>query len=528
MNKKVISVIAAAALSAGMLSSCGGKEQQLQKGAEVILSGDEIYPVKCEDTLTVWVNLDARLEGKYENFGDTPLAKELEKETGIKAEYIHPQAGQDAEQFNIMLSSNELPDIVIYNWGSYGGGAESAINEEYIYGMNDIFKNYAPALSKFLSENPEVDKKIKTDSGEYFAFPFVRGEEWMTCAQGLILRKDWLDKLNLPEPKTLDELETVLRGFKTLGADAPLVLSPIQIDAVIYAYGTTSNFYVSDGKVIYGPSTEEYKKGLERLASWYDEGLLDNNFVSVDTKYIQSKMLNSNAGAFYGYVVSGMGALLDAKPSDEFQLTAVAQMTLDGGKPEFSYKEDKVLPTYVAAITTNCKNPELAARYLDFGFTEKGHMLYNFGIEGVSYTMEDGNPVFTDLIKNNPDGLTFTQAAVQYTKAAASGIFVHDPRYVKQSLTYPEQQQHAYDVWSDTNMAQHLLPPITLKADELDAASEVLSNINTYVAEMQTAFITGKKDINSEYDEYKNQLNEYQLPKLMEYYQSALDRYNRR
>lgn len=427
-----------------------------------------------------------------------------------------------------MLASDELPDIVVYNWGSYSGGAETAINEEYIYNLNDIIKNYAPALSALLKEKPDVDKKIKTDGGNYFAFPFVRGEEWMTCGQGLVLRKDWLDKLGLEESKTIDELEEVLRGFKKLGATAPLVLNPSQVNAIVYAYGSTTNFHMNDGKVVYGPSTKEYKDAIEKMAAWYKEGIIDNNFVSVDSKYIQSRMLNGNAGAFYGYVVSGIGALLDAKPDDEFDLVAVAQPTLNGGKPEFSYKEDDVLPACSAAITKNCKNPELAARFLDFGFTDAGHMLYNFGIEGESYEMKDGKPVFTDLIKNNPDGLTFAQASVLYTKGAYSGTFVHDPEYVNQSLTYPDQQKHAYDIWSDTNMDKHLLPPLTLKSEQLDETSEYLSNIGTYVSEKQTAFITGKEDINASYDEFLKQLDEYQLPKVIKYYQSALERYNER
>ena len=255
MNKKIISTVVAASLCTAMLSACGSGKQAGGDAAEVKLNGDAIYPVECEDTLTVWTNLDTRLDGRVENFGETPLAKELERQTGIKVEYIHPQAGQEAEQFNIMLASNELPDIVIYNWSSYGGGAETAINEQYIYKLNDIIDNYAPALKKYLSENKEVDKKIKTDDGNYFAFPFVRGEEWMTCGQGLILRKDWLDKLNLKEPQTLDELENVLKGFKTLGAKAPLALTTAQLQLIFYAYETAPGFYMDDGKVKYGPIT---------------------------------------------------------------------------------------------------------------------------------------------------------------------------------------------------------------------------------------------------------------------------------
>lgn len=524
-TRTIAGFCAAILLVSGALSSCGNNT--VATGSPVTLNGDAIYPVQCDDTLTYWMSLDARLEGTYANFGETPLAKELEKQTGIKIEYIHPQAGQGGEQFNIMLASNELPDMVTYDWVNYGSGPDTAIEEEYIYSLNDAIDKYAPALKQYLADNPEVDKKVKTDSGNYFAFPFVRGEEWMACAQGLILRKDWLDKLGMDEPKTLDELEEVLRGFKSLGATAPLVLSASQLQMVLFAYGVAPGFYVDDGKVIYGYAQDECRQAIERLASWYAEGLLDNNLVSVDNKYIQARVLNGDAGAYCGYVVSGMGALLDAKPNEEFDLVAVAQPTLDGGRPEFGYAEDIVLSTSAVAVSTNCWNLELASRFLDYGYTEKGHMLYNFGIEGESYEMVDGKPVFTDLITNNPDGLTFAQAAVRYTRSPSSGIFVHDPEYVRQSLTYPEHQQHAYDVWSDSNMTEHIMPPITLQAEEQSESTDIMNNISTYFAEKYVAYITGKESLDT-FDDMVAQLNEYGLERVVEIRQAAYDRYIKR
>ena len=53
---------------------------------------------------------------------------------------------------------------------------------------------------------------------------------------------------------------------------------------------------------------------------------------------------------------------------------------------------------------------QLAAKVLDYGYSEKGRMLYNFGIEGESYEMVDAYPKYTEKIINNPDGLSMTEA----------------------------------------------------------------------------------------------------------------------
>ena len=84
------------------------------------------------------------------------------------------------------------------------------------------------------------------------------------------------------------------------------------------------------------------------------------------------------------------------------------------------------------AISRNCKKPELAARFLDYGYTEEGHNLFNFGIEGVSYEWKDGYPTYTELITDNPDGLTMTESMNMYMQSGYSGMFVQDQRYIEQ------------------------------------------------------------------------------------------------
>ncbi len=511
-----------------IFSGCTGKiDTAVSNGSPIKLNGDSIYPVTCDDTLTFWMGLNGTLAQSYENFGDAPIGRELEKQTGIKIEYIHPQTGQNQEQFNIMLASNELCDMVQYNWPIYPGGPDAAIKDDYIYALNDYMEEYAPALSAFLSENNDVDKKIKTDSGNYYIFPFVRGADWLCTYQGLILRSDWLEQTGLSVPKSIAEFENVLNEFKGISGNAPLFLTPVQRNVIMNAYGIGDNFYLDNsGTVCYGPAQSEYKKVLETMNKWYANGLLNPDFASLDSKKQTSSILNGEIGAYYGAVVGGIGSRLDAKSDPNFNLVGITQITENGDAiPEFSPMDDNVNLAVGTAISKNCKNLELAMRYLDFGYTDAGYMLYNFGIEGESYEMVNGEPQFTDLLKNNPDGKSFTQMAPQYVKASYSGSFVQDERYVKASLSYPEVQQAAYDNWSITNMKKHLMPPVTVLPEELDEASNIQANINTYVDEMYLKFVTGREPIES-FDKYIAQLEEFGLSKLIAMKQSALERYN--
>ncbi len=133
-----------------------------------------------------------------------PFYEQYEKKTNVKLEFIHPPAAQEKESFNLMIASQDFPDIVEYGWQGYPGGTQKAIEDKVIVKLNDVVDKYAPELKKFTSENPDIAKQYKTDIGALYVFPALSIEHNDYNA-GFILRKDWLDELNLAVPETVDE-----------------------------------------------------------------------------------------------------------------------------------------------------------------------------------------------------------------------------------------------------------------------------------------------------------------------------------
>ena len=102
-------------------------------------------------------------------------------------EYIHPNDQQTVEQFNLMIASDELPDVIEYDWtgrsaGSYPGGPEKAIQDGVILELNDLIDQYAPNLKKKLDADPALDQMVKTDSGKYYVFPMIRNPSGSSSA----------------------------------------------------------------------------------------------------------------------------------------------------------------------------------------------------------------------------------------------------------------------------------------------------------------------------------------------------------
>ena len=71
------------------------------------------------------------------------------------------------------------------------------------------------------------------------------------------------------------------------------------------------------------------------------------------------------------------------------------------------------------SISANCENPELALEFLNYFFTEDGSLIVNYGVEG--YTWErtaDGEAAWTEVVTNNPDGMSAQTAVNAYTGTA--------------------------------------------------------------------------------------------------------------
>ncbi len=549
--KQALALVMSASLTVGILAGCGtsgttsgttatpgnttGANVEGTTAGETGTS-DFAYPMTGDRSLTYWADLNTSAAANYTNLGDTPFGKGLMENTGVNITFLHPPTGQREEQFSLMLADGDLTDLMEYHWMTFPGGPEKAIADGTIISLNEVIDKYCPNLKKYLAEHPEVDRQAKTDDGNYYMFPFVRGDEELRVTNGLWIRQDWLDELNLPLPTTIDEWHTALTAFKEQkGANAPFTYEynndalnqnfPFQ-----FSFNTTKMFYVGDdGKVHFGAAEENFKEYLTVMNQWYSEGLLDPDLATQQVDQVSAKMTNGTSGASTGWAGSRAGvwtkAALATDPNYNLQPAPVP--TSENVPVVTMGQIENVIPNDGGvAITTSCKDIETAARMLDWAYSEEGHMYYNFGTEGVSYTMQDGNPVYTDEIMNNPNGWPVAQAMSAYIRGNYNGPFVQDLRYLKQYYTY-DGQKKSNATWFVEDSGKHNLPPITATAEESDEFSTIMNEINTYRDEMMLKFILGTENLDN-FDTYVQNMKTMGLDRALEIENAALTRYNNR
>lgn len=544
-TKRATALTLSVLMAVGSLAGCGFKEETKEtesESAKIETEGTEVAGDTAVDPdkpyagtkLTWYSKLNANVSTTYPNLGDTPWAQYVMEKTGIEIEFIHPTVGSEEEEFSILIASGEYPDIIENMWTSYPGGPQAAINDGVIIDLDDVMANNAPNFSKLMADHPDIDKRVKTINGSYYCFPFLRGLESPNITQfsaGMILRKDVLDELGLEMPETIDEWETTLRAFKKAGFEAPFVTrNEWMKDVWSPGFDNWGDFYVEDGTVKNGLIEASRKDFISKMHDWYEEGLIDRDWLVADKASNQTYFTTGKSAAVYAPFGQGLGQYTQVMNEENPEITqedircTVPVTSVKGQNAKFSKMNDIYDKSGVsAAISTQCENIEAAAWLLDWMFSEEGNLCCNFGIEGVTYEVKDGKPVYTDVIMRNPDGLSVANALAAYTRASTSGVCVQDEDYIEQ---YYEQdnQKEALELSMKTDMGEHFFPPTSVAEEDSEQYADIMNNVKTLADEMEAQFIAGTVPMD-EWDAYQEQLKKFGIEDAIAMMQTAYDNY---
>lgn len=531
MKKKLASVLVSTTLIAAMLAGCGSKA-----GKDNMVTGEldlaKANPAQNEQPIanppqkmTMASTISATAAGQTLSLGDIAAFKELEKITGVQVDYTTVTA----DKLSLLFASDDLPDMIFTNWDVLGGTYKYAYDGQLIPLDKYVEKN-SPNFINVLKKDETVYNNLKDADGKIYYFPFIRPIEELRVFEGFQIRRDWLDKLGLSVPKTVDEMYDVLKAFKEQDpngngkADEIPFISDAKTSGITQAmnWWGIDSFYVENGEVKCGWLTKEYKDYITTLAKWYKEGLIDPDYLVCDTTQFRSKAVNELSGMWYGRVAGVLGVLETAMKNvnPEFSIVGVPWLS-QNGKTGYAMPQkyiENVLGIGIA-ITSQCKDPDLAAKWCDYAYGEDGNHLFNFGIEGKSYTMEDGIPTYTKEITQNPNGLSISEALASYA-IPGNYAFEQSPYYFDQFMS--NSQKDAIDTWKKGNTSR-ILPSLRFNNEEIENATNRKNEISTFVSEMTSKYIVGKEDMDS-YDKFVEEIKNMGIEDVLKSLQSAYDR----
>lgn len=256
--------------------------------------------------------------------------------------------GEDfIQKGNLAIASNDLPDIMVVNEAQF----RTLIKSDMIEDLTPYYDTYASDTTKEMIDktNGNAMNAVTVD-GKIYALPGVQVE---TDGYNLMwIRQDWLDKLDLEAPNTVEDLEAVALAFvqnnmggeNTVGILGPTannilyhnflqsINGSCTVDAIFAAYNAYPGFWIkdADGNAEYGSITEETRTTLVKLSEMYKSGALDSE---IGTRKDAGEVWKSGtAGIFFGPWWMGYGGIKDAVVNDpEASWVAYAlPLTADG------------------------------------------------------------------------------------------------------------------------------------------------------------------------------------------------------
>ena len=547
-GKRILSLLLATLMILS-LAACGGTGDTTSSGSpegnntsapdvsgnEDVTPQEATYPLTTEKkTLSVYIRDNS--SGVIGDYGRVAAFQAAAERLGVELEFVHPTTGGEADQFDLMIGSGKYPDIIVWEFSTAAMGLSELIDSGILIDMDGLIRQYAPNYLKVLERDPSYPKEVRSDEGKYQAFYTFNVS--IPLSSGPVFREDLLAKYGLELPKTVDEWTNVMTTLKEKDPNVsyPLTASKSYVGEVWFrellpAYNTRTEFCLGDnGQVVYGPATENFKAYLAKLAEWYNSVLIDTVFMSNDNKALNAKIADGTSAVATMAIGSGIRSITEnTRPNNpDFKLTGVAWPVLNAGDTSSYVLEGGVAHTSVqAAITSSCADPVLATQVLDYFYSEEGGNLISWGIEGESYTVENGKKTFTDKIMNSPDGRSASEAILDYALPVYGFVNAMDnDAYIQMNITLPEQGE-ARTLWQSLDSGANL-PKLVVAQEDADEYRMILNEVKTYVQEMYIKFITGQANLDSDWDTYMNTLNGMDLPYATECMQKAYNAYQNR
>ncbi len=525
MKKRIISLALGLILLLGAITGCGSAEVATNVADTAASAGSSADAVNKEGFPIVNEQITLRVFGQqgpaHQPWDTMSMWKKYQEMTNIKLDFtdVLSAEGYD-EKKSLMWASDDYDDVFvrafltnteIVKYGTMG----------ILIPLEDMLEEYAPNLSKHIKENPAILSRITAPDGHIYALPALID---LTAARDekYWINKAWLDQVGLDVPKSLDDLETVLKAFKGTdfngnGIADEIPLSAMDADTLIRRFaGVWGHQWqfdtwleVKDDKVVSYLTDDSFKEELMWLHDMYAEGLIDEEvFTQEYAKYL-SKASGNLLGLFFN------------QADDAFDSTDYIGIAPFSGAADKQYVQSAPIArdNGVFAISCDCKYPEAALRFIDYFYGDEGSIMMRYGVEGENMYFDDaGMPRYNDGILNSPNGSGTEIGKFTIWPGGGAPQLVNKVNCEAIASTNTLEAQVALDPYVPENI--YSAPLFTEEVN--DRVTVLWSDIESYVQTTTALFIRGEESFDS-WDTYVQTLKDIGIDEWVSIYQDAYD-----
>ena len=421
------------------------------------------YPETIEYTLGKMTSVNNSNMPENDTYTDNAYTRYIKSVINVQnVDVFEANDSQYDTNVSMVISMGSLPDIMVV---SSQDEVEQLVEAGLIEDLTESYNNcISDRIRKMYESYGDSLKDMVTYDGKIMALP----ETNITDGPNLVwLRKDWMDKLGLSEPHTIDDVVNIVKHFISedpgnngvdasgkpntvgLAVDTDVTgecgySSEFLLDIIFACFGAYPKQWImnDEGEIVYGSVTDEAKESLSDISSLYNQGVIDNDFLLRTSTNICELIENGLCGSFFGPWWAPNNPLANAvsrNPDADWQPYLIATDS-DGTT---SYHSQNPCYKYVV-VRKGYEHPEIAAKMISvmfdkvrFDCTDSGEFknYYQLNVEPTARPLSinvDYNNALSICYRNidatisgrkNPDSLellerSFYDACSEYIKNA--------------------------------------------------------------------------------------------------------------
>lgn len=444
-----------------------------------------------------------------------PSSRPMNEFTELTRQYVIDAIGVDMQliqggdnwqqQLALFITGGDIPDLIAFmDQNTFMNYAQEGV----FYDITDIVGNYENIMS-YLNyvEGYTAEEALArtTVDGAIYGIPSL------TIARSYYstnIRTDWLEKLGLEIPVTLDEFRNVMEQFTYGDPDGDgkdntygfnFRLGYDYLTPFFGAFGARSDESYQldeDGNVVTNVLSQSYYDALNWLNQCYADGLIDpESFTQSDSEF-NEKWVRGEFGLCCGWwsaagnVVSRYG-FKESNPDGTLEV--IDPPVGPDGKSGVIAQDP--CENYMA-IAYNTENIDAVMKLIDFAMSDYGHRVLLWGIEGQFWTNDENGNLAWNFSSDGKDSLGNEVTDMQVYRFFYNIAIENEAKTLSDS--YQNQKWlNSIEIYTDIATIENLF--VGLSTDDYVTYG---SDLATYVKEMGTKFITGEADLEKDWANY--------------------------
>lgn len=483
-----------------------------------------------------------------EDYATNDFTKFLEEKTGIKM--IFETAGRDDwdQKINLAFGTDDYPDLVMFgapNIAKYG------VKEGMLIKLDELIESNMPNYVKGMGWD-RINLTRQTD-GHIYGIAALNECYHCSFAKKLWVNTMWLEKLGVEAPKTTEEFYEVCKKFMEVNPEGVAIggankgwhtkVEEWLINPFILATGSTLGLGKNpEGKVDTYVTKDEYREAIRYIKSLYDlnKAFYPGNFTQTEEDL---RTLANQEGEPVLFLAAGtISNHFDAVNAHEAysHYKVLPPITGPSGVARATHLKYSGDMDGSFFITDKCKYPKAALRWIDYFFTTEGALSSQYGpVEGEDWILNPegekgltGEPALYKVLNpysNEPQNhdwqdvqVKFFPASFRFGESTNPDIDVTSPEGLEKLLL--DESKFNMEPYAQQPGDWDVLPPVKFTEEQASDISTLRVSLESYIAENLAAFVTGSKDIESEWEAYIAGFEGLQLDKVLGIYQEAYNK----